>query len=265
MTSRIHLLEMRREWTAPDRLDRSRPREVRLSRTGAASLVVAVTLLSGALAAGIGLGLMAGRQAADARLLREQGVVTEGRVTRLWRSRGDDRQPWFTYRFYSRELAFDRNARVSLGTWRNLQVGSSIPVYHVPARPDLNSPFSPRKRVMPAWLPFLVALGLAAGSVLVWLPVRRQRALLAGGRVAPASVISHGKMIRDSHRKELGFKYCFQFPLLSGAVARGQAGPTKTPPAIGSVIPILYDPESPMRNSPYPLTLVRLAHTPSRY
>jgi len=265
MDSMTRLLELRERWTAPDRLDRSRPREVSLTRSGIASLVLSVALAAGSLWAGIGLGLVAVRQAEEARLLREQSVVTEGLVTRLWRSRGDDRQPWLAYRFFSSGRALNQEARVSLSIWRNLQVGSSIPVYYVPAQPDLNSAFSSGRRAMPVWVPFLVALGLATGSVLGRLPVRRQRALLADGRVAPALVISHGKMVRDSHRKELGFRYRYQFPLLSGAVARGQAGPIKIPPAIGSVIPILYDPESPKQNSPYPLTLVRLAYIPSRH
>jgi hypothetical protein len=48
----------------------------------------------------------------------------------------------------------------------------------------------------------------------------------------------------------------YEFPLLSGAVASGKAGTSAKPPAIGSVICVIYDPESPKRNAVYPLSLV---------
>jgi len=259
MTSRIQLLELKRAWQPPDRLDRSRPREVRLTATGIVTLAIAAVLAAGAPAAGIGLGVLSGRQAEEARLMRQQSILVEGRVTRLWRSRENNRQPWLAYRIQFQGRNFEKSAKVGLSVWRQLTVGSWIPVYCVPSRPELNSPFVARRSVLPVWVPFLVAVALAAGAALACLPVRRQRRLLAEGRVAPAIVVSHGKRVRSSHGSDLGIGYSYQFPLMSGAIAMGKADPVKAPPAVGSTIPVLYDPENPRRNAPYPLAMVRLA------
>ncbi len=89
-------------------------------------------------------------------------------------------------------------------------------------------------------------------------PLRRQRYLLAYGRVAPARITSHGRKMRTQHGSELGQQFFFEFPQLSGAMAKGKAGPSKKPPAIGTVIPVLYDPDNPRRNAPYPLSLYKI-------
>ena len=68
-----------------------------------------------------------------------------------------------------------------------------------------------------------------SGSFLVTLPIRGQRRLLAMGRIAPASVAAHGKRVRTSHGSDLGVRYEYQFPLLSGAIARGQGRPRQEP------------------------------------
>jgi len=48
----------------------------------------------------------------------------------------------------------------------------------------------------------------------------------------------------------------YEFVLLNGATARGAARADVL--AIGSQVCVLYDPENPRRNAPYPLTLVKL-------
>jgi hypothetical protein len=55
-------------------------------------------------------------------------------------------------------------------------------------------------------------------------------------------------------------KYFFDFKLLSGAAAAGSAGPVKEPPAVGAALTVLYDPDNPRRNAPYPFSspLVRI-------
>ncbi len=124
---------------------------------------------------------------------------------------------------------------------------------------SLNAPFTTARAVLPPWVPFPVAFLLAGGGILATIPIRRQRRLLSEGRPAPGLVVKHGKAQRDSHGRQIGEKYYYEFPLLSGALAKGEAGPRKNPPAIGSVVPVIYDPDEPPRNAPYPLSLVRLA------
>ena len=54
--------------------------------------------------------------------------------------------------------------------------------------------------------------------------------------------------------KKQGMKFFYDFSLLSGAQANGSFGPVKAPPAVGAKITVLYDPEKPRRNTPYPFT-----------
>jgi hypothetical protein len=256
MTSQIQLSELRLQWHPPDGLNRSRPRPVRLTGPGKALLVIAIILGIAAPAAGIALGLVARRQVENARLLREESAVTEGRVTRLWRGRDDEKQPWMAYRFSGQGQTYERNAKVSLRRWQGLRVGSPLPVYYVPSRPDLSNPFTTARTAMPPWVPFLVAIILAGGSFLATLPIRSQHRLLSEGRPAPGLVMKHGQARRSSHGRGLESKYYYEFPLLSGAIAKGEAGPCKNPPVIGSTIPVIYDPDNPRRNAPYPFSLV---------
>jgi hypothetical protein len=72
--------------------------------------------------------------------------------------------------------------------------------------------------------------------------------------------MKHGRARRSSHGRELGNNYYYEFPILSGAIAEGKSGPCKNPPVIGSTIPVVYDPENPRRNAPYPFALVRPAN-----
>jgi hypothetical protein len=264
MRSHILLLEIRRNWTPPDGLDHTRPRSTALTGAGKAVTVVALALLAGAVVAAVALGVKARQDARYVRLLREDGVAADGRVTRVWRERGESRQPWISYRFESGGTVYGRNAKVPLRLWSALQPGARIPVRYVPAKPDLSYPLDLAMEPMPFWVPIVVPLGLAAGCPLMFLSVRRQRRLLEEGRPAPGIVVTHGKPIRSSHGGKRGVPWHYEFHLLSGAIVRGKAGPYNNPPAVGSPITVLYDPDCPRKNVPYPIpsALVRLAYRP---
>jgi hypothetical protein len=84
--------------------------------------------------------------------------------------------------------------------------------------------------------------------------IQRQRRLLADGRAAPALVTQHNR-----HRTSHGGTYrtlVYEFPLMSGGVASGKSHTSRTAPEVGSVICIIYDPDSPQRNTVYPMSLV---------
>ncbi len=258
MNIRIALSRAQSTWDPPEGLDRSWPREVCLTGGGKAAVVLAVVMVALGVAAGVGMGLTASREAREARLLETEGVVTDGVITRLWRSSGKDRQPWVAYRFVVGDKGYEANARVSLGRWRNLRVGSAVPVRYVPTQPELSYPFNTPRSPLPFWLPFPVALALVAGGLLTTLPIHTQRKLLSEGRSAQGHVTQHGPLRHSARGGNFGRVFYYQFPLLSGAVAKGHSSPVRNPPAVGSTICVLYDPENPRRNAPYPFTHVTL-------
>jgi Protein of unknown function (DUF3592) len=108
---------------------------------------------------------------------------------------------------------------------------------------------------LPLWLPPLITVALAGFGWVCLLPLRAERQLLMEGRPAPAVVLSHHK-----HHSSHGGTHrsmTYEFPLMTGAVVTGKYATSGKPPAIGSVICVLYDPDRPKRSVPYPLKLVR--------
>ncbi|MGA2268405.1 MAG: DUF3592 domain-containing protein [Bryobacteraceae bacterium] len=240
-------------WKPPDGLGYSGLRPVQLTGGGIALVVVAAALLLGAVAAGIGLGMTASRQGKEHRLLSEQGVNTDARITRLWRSGGKDRQYLVAYRFTVQERAYDMRKKVPSRIWQKLTAGSSLPVRFLPSNPKVNHPSGWNDTPMPPWVPYLVFGGLAAIACLCAIQLRNQMQLLTEGRPAPG-------IVTGQRRTKDGTVIRYEFVLLNGATAKGR-GQSRRPPAIGSQICVLYDPENPRRNAPYPLSLVKLTRS----
>jgi hypothetical protein len=260
MDSRTQLSELARHWTPPDGLQVCRSRQVRWTVAGKTVFALAVVFFVGALAGGVALGVLASRQADEQRLLRNQGVDTQGHVARLWRSgeHGDER--WAAYRFTVQGRAYQGRAELQHAIWKNLQVGSDLAVRYLPSNPAASYPLGREPGPMPLWVPWLVAAALAAMGGLFTLPLRRQRWLLAEGRPAPAVVTRHTKT-------DKGTLVHYEFALLSGSIAKGKSGLTRKPTAIGAALCVFYDPDNPRRNAPYPLPLVEpiyVRKTPAR-
>jgi hypothetical protein len=246
------LFDLQRGFVPPAPITLSRPRYVRLTLAGRALLVLAVCLFAGAIAAMVGLTAVAQREAANRNAILERGVMTTGTVTRLWQD--DDNRRKVAYRFEAAGESFTANRNVSSERRRGLTVGAPIAVRFLPDNPRVNDLGGTPDRPMPMAIPPLAATGLATlGATCVW-AIRGQRRLLEDGRAAPGIVTAH-KTDKSSHGKHHSMTYAFQ--LTSGAMATGKAGTSSKPPAIGSVVTVIYDPDRPKRSRVYPFSLVR--------
>jgi hypothetical protein len=252
MNSHARLAEVRRTFVPPPRLGASRPRNVRLTTAGRALAATAFLLFAAAVVVFALLSREVQRQAAARRALVEHGRVTTGEVTRLWTS-GDDRRR-VNYRFVVDGRPYDGHLNVSAERRRALQVRSPLSVRYVATDPTINDLGGPLRSGMPVLLPYVLAALVASGGGLCLVAIRRQCRLLAEGRPAPALVTRH--MRHHTSHGGTHRSIAYDFPLLSGGVASGKSATSRTPPAIGSVICVIYDPESPRRNSLYPLSLV---------
>ncbi len=259
MDNRLELLDLQRKWSAPSELGFSRPRPVKYTPAGRIVLGFACLTVVGALAAGICLGQVAFRDAANSHRLKQEGVVAEGLVTRLWTTRGESSQTWMAYRFVARERNYDARVKLPSRIWNNLKPGAAIPIRYVPSDPGLNCPSFVTRQDLPIWLPFAIGFVIAAGAAAMALVTRRQVRLLAEGRAAPALVTRLSDKVRSPHGGDHGQKFYYEFAILSGAIAKGHSGPTRRPPEVGSTLCVLYDPDNPAKNAPYPLSLVRVA------
>jgi len=256
MDTAQRLNELQRRFVAPSPLSHSRPRAVELKPAGRVLVVVAMVLFAGAIAASFALSAQARRQAHDRQALVETGVMTTGGVTRLWTNDDDRRR--VQYEFVVNGQVFRGDRRVSSERRRTLRVGTPIAVRYTPADPKLNDLGGTTGSGMPAWVPFVVGAVIAASGVLCLLLLNLQRQLLIDGRAAPA-IVTEVKKRHSSHGGSHRWM-SYQFPLMSGAVASGKASASIKPPAVGSVICIVYDPDRPTRSMVYPFALV----TPSK-
>jgi hypothetical protein len=227
---------------------------VQLTAAGRALVAVAALLVVAAVAAGLLMQSEAARQAADRRALVDTGVMITGQVTRLWRS-GDDRRR-VAYGFVVSGRAYAGSARVSEARRRALQVGSPLPVRYAPANPAVHDLGGAPRGGMPVWLPAVVFAALAGGGAACLVAVARQRRLLMDGRLAPAVVTGHKtrKTQHGTHRL-----LTFDFVLPSGRVESGRSATSKAPPAAGTALCVVYDPDHPRRHRIYPFPLVRPA------
>jgi hypothetical protein len=250
---RLQLLDLQKNWRPPAGLERSRPREVRLSRAGWALLVLTGALWLGGLTAGLALEITLARQESRRRLVEVEGVDGEAEVTRLWRTGENRREHRVAYRLVAEGRTYDGRAELPPRRWRSLTVGARLPVRYHPSDPGRTSyPQGVPPNVIPAPVPYVVGLLLITIGFGPLLPLRHERRLLTEGRPARAIVTRH---VKSQH----GIVVHYEFAVLSGGIARGHTGPTKHPPGPGETLCVVYDAETPGKNARYPLQMVRLA------
>jgi hypothetical protein len=246
--------EITHNWNPPESLGYSSLRPVRLARGGIAIATIAVVVTIGGMVLGAVIGEKSRRQAVERDLLRDQGLVTEATVLRVWRSGGEDSEHRVRYSFEvrGREILASHSAPSAI--WRTLEEGSRLPVRYVPANPAINHPTAWNPGVVPWFIALLVPLMFLGMAGLMTFLIRGQWRLLSEGRPAPGIVTGYRK-------SDKAVSVLYEFRLLNGATRKGRGtagGRRKTLPPIGSVVCVLYDPENPRRNGLYPFPFVRL-------
>jgi hypothetical protein len=250
------MIERADQWTPPDSLGYSSLRPVRLTLTGKALLVIAGALVVGAGVLGVFLERKVQRERAERTLLRDQGVAADAVITRVWQGGEKENEHRVTYRFAYEGKIYSRTAGTPVSIWRSLAPGANLPIRFVPSSPAISHPVAWPSTGLPLWFPYLLASMVAVPAFLLPIAVRREARLLAEGRPAPGRVTGFkraGKTIQVQ----------YEFHLLNGALVKGKVNRSK-PPIEGTTVCVLYDPENPRRNAPYPLSLVRLENVGRR-
>ncbi|MBL8175935.1 MAG: hypothetical protein JNK48_14760, partial [Bryobacterales bacterium] len=148
-----HLLT---NWRPPAGLRATRPRDVTYTGSGWVVAACMWAAFFGAFAAMVLLGEKADREAAEARLLEQQGVETTGHITRLWRGRGDSKQPYAAFEFTAGGRKFTGRVKVRLSVWRQLSLGDRWNIRYVPSNPRIHHPVPYPPNVTPAVVPYLI-------------------------------------------------------------------------------------------------------------
>jgi hypothetical protein len=96
-----------------------------------------------------------------------------------------------------------------------------------------------------------VAASFSVSGLVLLFIIRKQTGLLRDGAAAAGFVTGH-------RRVKGGRILLYEFRLPDGTQVKGRGGQSRTPPEIGSIVTVLYNPERPRSNAPYPLDAVRL-------
>jgi hypothetical protein len=246
---------MRATFSLPPELERSAPRDVGLTTGGRALMVLAWLLVAGAVTAGIALSFEARRQSDAALNFDQRSVTANAVVDRLWRKSGDGKPAFAAFHFEANGERIDGESRMQLPAWRELRTGSTLPVRYLPDNPRRFVLAGRRRNGMPFAVAYVVSAILGAIALLCLAAVQWQHRLLSEGRSVRAVVTAVRKSKGSSG--ETHTEMVYEFRVLAGTLATGKAA-AKKGAAVGTPISVVYDPERPKRNRPYPFSLVTL-------
>jgi len=243
------------QWQAPPELAGSSPRPVRLTAAGKAAAGAAISLLAGALLGGSWLYVAAMQDQVRFRSLGERSIPAEAEIAELRRTRGENTRYLVTYRFSAGGRNYRKQARVRRGEWEQWRTGSRLGIRHLRSDPGVSWIPGHEPQGIPLWVVPVTPAVLALSAWLIVRAVRKQWRMLSEGRPAPARV-THSERYYRSHG---GGRYVYyEFRILSGAVRRGRYQTTRAAPTAGTQMTILYYPDDPQSQAPYPLSLVRV-------
>lgn len=239
--------------TPPPGLEWSRPRAVRLSAAGRGMAIAAIAMALAGPAAGFAMFQASQRQAANRQMIVDHPVLASGVITRLTRESKDSNSGTVHYEFEADGQRYDGTMRIRRSWWRELTIGEPLTIRYAARAPSLNAPDGTLPRVLPMWLSLLIGGVLIGISGLFGAILRGDLRLLSEGRIAEGTV-REIKVSRSQHGTHRSMRY--DFATMSGVRMTGKCAATKASPEVGRAIVVIYDPEAPKRNKPYPFSLV---------
>lgn len=245
----------------PAALLRDTPRQVKVNARGAAMMLVAAVLTGAGMWGGIELRRSAESAGRHVALFDSERVLTGGDVIQLRkRGGGNDHSITAHYRYavHGRELA--GATRLRREEREKYQIGSPVGVWYLATEPEASwlDGYSPRPEA--SWPATVIPLACGIGAIALIAIVRRQSTLLAFGRPAMATVT---KVERKKSDHGTYWRVYYEWTIMSGATREGKYNHSrKQAPAVGALIPIVYDRDNTFRHSKYPMCFVRLADAP---
>ena len=242
--------------TLPPELLGAIPRDVELTPAGRITFGVAGALVAAAVISAVVM-LLTYSQGEQRKALRQrEAVFTNAEVTRITFANEENerrRTVTFTYEVDGRSYVNRRRLRNS--DRRVVAEGGTIAIGFLPSEPQTSWVEGYEDRGFPIVVVPLVSASLLLAAALTAAAVRRQRTILSEGRATLARVVNHKKTTNTHSRSS--YRVTCEFQTLSGAPQSAHYDTGKTPPPIGSIVPILYHRDNPKRTSGYPVPLVR--------
>jgi len=240
----------------PAELVASCPRDVRATPAGAVLAVLSLAAIAGGLVLGVVLFLVAEHQHQVRMSLDRFGISAEAIIENLRVRQQKDPKFFVRYSFRAGSRVEQAELEVARAIYERLRVGDKLPIRYLESDPAVHQLPGYSSEPFPEWGAVVLGTFVSIGGVLLLWPLSRQRRFVSEGRAATA-VVTDSKRIRGDAKKREVFRY--EFKILSGALREGKSSAVQKAPAVGSQIVVLYDPENPKRNAPYPLLFARAA------
>ncbi len=236
-----------KNWKPPDELNCATPRETELTGSGTAITVLATLFLLGAIGGSIAFRIHAIHRQQELDLLMAQGQVTQGTVTRKWRTGGKSPQNMASYAFEAGGASYSGRSGFSNAHWRQLGEGEPIDIRYLPSDPSRNFPVLAPIHPDPWGITILFGLSLLIAPAILGWQIARERALVRDGTAAPGLV--------TGNRRGKGNWVEYDFGALGGGRYNGRRQCRYMEP--GTPVCILYDAQNPSRNLLYPGQFVK--------
>ena len=239
----------------PPELSGTIPRNVSLTAGGIVMMALAAAMAAGALASAIGLSIVFRRSVDDKERRARDAVAADARVEDVSVRRGEHPRRIVSYTYEADGRAFTGRVTLPERDVRAVRLGDSLPIAYVRSQPDRSwmPGYEPGSGLPLVLIPILPLSLLGGVAAIAW-SVRRQWLLLSEGRVAHARVTGQKKVHSDKHRT---WRVSYEFQALSGSTHTSHFEVGKSPPPIGTVVPIVYYRDAPGWSTLYPLQFVR--------
>lgn len=176
--------------------------------------------------------------------LRQDGVDAQGEVTFLDRvGKGAN---IVRYTFQTKDGTVSGKAEVPAELMQELGESTRITIRYLPYNPSINHPAAWEWSLLSQWSVPLILGGLFTVWVVTFTAMQRGRKLLVWGKPASGVVTN----CRESGRGAISVKY--EFRTEAGIPVTG-SGSSSERREIGERVLILYLPQKPRRNCPYPV------------
>ena len=184
------------------------------------------------------------QQLREREALRRDGRETAGEIAKLW-SPGRGTHTKVRYSFTVNGILYTGEAQVPDRYIRSLRQSSVLSIRYLPANPAVNNPSDWEWSVFQKLNSFVAAVLMLVFGIVLFMPLQGERKLSANG--APVS----GIITNCSMRGRGGFLVKYEFRTQNGTVMKG-SGWSQNALETGASICVLYMPQNPNQNQPYP-------------
>jgi hypothetical protein len=232
--------------TIPGELTGPLPRKVSSSKAGVNSGMFAACVVILALAGSFGFSINAVHQFQNLAALRRDGTGATAQISGFSHTGKKGGILVVIYSFTANGMSFTGEASVPKNMERSVHEASALSIRYLPTNPAVNQPSAWEQSTISTWLLLLLPLFPSTIGILILLSDRRDRRLLAQGIPAIATIT------RSYFNRKTGYGATYEFRARDGKVQTG-SDTFDGPQEIGASLCVIYLPQYPKRNLPYPI------------